>query len=188
MAASGSIRVVKHFDYRGSTRAFSNRYHFNGPKPSGDAAWLELADLVVLHEKPIFDSAVTIVGVSGYGTDEDVAEYMKSYSVAGTGSFPSTVGVPGDCAAVGRWSTGARSVLNHPIYLFSYWHGVRYDQASSPNNLCTAQKNAMSTYATWWKDGIAVTGGTLTRASKAGHQADGVRIDPFIRHRDFPGG
>jgi hypothetical protein len=192
-ATRHSIQVIKAFSYRGLTRTFSNRYHFEGALPSDNAHWTTLADNITAAEKAIYGSGVEIVEVvgndSGSATVHNLngdAVFTKTYSLAGTGSFGvGTVLCPGDCAALIRYATPARSVKNHPVYLMNYYHGVFRD-GSSADNVDSDQVAAMETYADHWLSGF--TDGTTPRERCGPHGAVATarRVDPLIRHRDFP--
>jgi hypothetical protein len=188
-----SIAIVKAFSYRGLDRLFSNRYHFEGALPADAAHWATLADNIVAGEKAIYGPGVTIVEAIGNdhtsATNKNLngdAVFTKTYALAGTGSFGAgTVLCPGDCAALIRYATPARSVRNHPVYLMNYYHGV-YRDGSSADNVDADQVTAMETYADHWLSGF--TDGTTPRERCGPHGAVATarRVDPLIRHRDFP--
>lgn len=185
--------ITKQFSYRGATRTFANRYHFEGALPSSPAHWETLADNVTAAEKAIYNSDVTIVQASGYDSGSATstnphgdAVFTKTYSLAGTGTWDAThPRAPGDCAALARWSTPARSSKNHPVYLFNYWHGVHMNSGGG-DVLATDQKAAMDSYVDAWVSGF--TDGTTARercGPRGAVATDGAMKDN-ITHRDFP--
>lgn len=188
MAATPSVRVIKSFSFKGGSRKWSNRYHFNGGVPADSTHWHTLFDAVTAAEKACLKTNTTIVQALGYAAGSDVAVDSKVYSLAGT--YPASgaeESAPGECAALIRWSTAAKSTKNHPIYLFSYFHGITWD-ASKPDAdyLTPALKTALSTYATSWVSGFSDGTKTLVRASPQGAAATGSIVEEFITHRDFP--
>lgn len=183
-----SLKIIKTFTYRGALKEFSNRYHFDNLAPADATKWTALADAVVNAEKAIYQSTAgfKIIGAVGYDAGSEVPVFSKSYSTSATGSFASVSLVPGDVAALVRYSTAQRSVKNHPIYLFNYYHQVFGSTALDPDMLNPAQKTAMTTYATSWVTGFSDGSVTHHRCGPQGHVATGVLVDQFLRHRDFP--
>lgn len=189
MAATPKLRVVKSFTYRGSIRNFSNVYHFNGGTPANDSAWHTFMDHVTTAEKAIFGSEVSIVEAVGYAAGSDLPVSTKSYSLAGTVVITTTAQpAPGDCCALGRWTTTARTSKNHPVYLFNYWHNAYADyvSANEQDYLNAQQQTAMVTYMNAWVTGFSDGTLTLVRAGPNGATAVGVAVSDFITHRDFP--
>jgi len=189
VAVNASVKVIKSFHFKGGTRSFSNRYHFNGGTPADGTHWDTLFTNVVTAEKAIFSSAVTIIECIGYAAGSDVPVRTKTFSTAGTLS-PAAGGIstPGEVVALVRFSTAARSTKNHPIYLFKYFHGAYAlaDSSTSHDLLEANQKAAMSTYAGSWISGFS--DGTITAllASPQGSLATGHAQEEYLTHRDFP--
>jgi hypothetical protein len=145
-------------------------------------------DNVTTAEKAVHPTDVTIVEALGYAAGSDVAVASKVYSLAGTCAPSSgSVGCPGECAMLIRWSTAAVSTKNHPIYLFSYIHHALRSDGYLDNDHCDEnQRPAGQTYATAWISGFSDGTITAKRASPAGHLATGSLVEEYLTHRDFP--
>jgi hypothetical protein len=188
-----SIVIKSEGDYRGGTRQWSNRYHFEGALPSSPAAWEAFADLIVAQQKTCFVAFLHIVEAVGYdaGSASSTnphgnAVWVKSYSAAGTFSPAGTDNpAPGDCAALVRYTTPARTTRNHPVYLFNYYHNA-YAETSDADALAADQKTLLEAYADHWVSGFLCEGSVRERCGPRGAVATGRRVDPYVRHRDFP--
>lgn len=186
MAATPSLRVLKTFTYRGSTRTWSNRYHFNGGVPASDSAWHTLMDNVTTAEQACLSNEVTIVEAIGYLAGSEVPVSSKSYTKVGTLTTTGFQMQAGDVAALVRYSTAARSSKNHPVYLFNYYHSTAATSAATPDTIASTYKTALNTYASGWISGFSDGSVTYNRAGPNGASATGAVVDNNLTHRDFP--
>jgi hypothetical protein len=95
----------------------------------------------------------------------------------------------GDVAALVRYSTASRTEKNHPLYLFNYYHSALMNNSlATIDQLNTAQRTAMGTYASAWISGFSDGGHTCIRCGPNGDVATGQLVNLLLTHRDFPRG
>jgi hypothetical protein len=170
-------------------KVVSNRYHFNGGVPATDAAWHTLMDAVVAAFADCLYHESTIIGVNGYTAGSDIAIASKTYSTIGTRNLAtdSAIKLPGFCCAIVRWATDQRTSKNHPIYLYSYIHGVACSNADA-RSIKDAQVTAITTFANRWRDtGSGFSDGTNTyhRAGPNGAAGLAVSVSSDTKDHDL---
>lgn len=177
--------------YKGVARTWSNRYHFTGGAPADATKWLALANAVTTAEKAIYQPSTgfTITGAVGYDAGSEIPVYTGAYALAATGAFAGWTKSPGDAAALIRYATNSRTVKNHPLYLFNYYHQVGNDGSVTNSDVLLAlQRTAMATYAANWMSGFSDGSVTHQRCGPHGQTAAGALVATYLTHRDFPRG
>lgn len=181
-----SLRVIKTFSFKGVTREWSNRYYFFGSPPADATHWTTLSDAVVLAEKAVYTTRHTIVRTHGYLAGTDVPAFTKVYATAGTLAAPGGLEQAGEVCMLVRYETTVRSVKNHPVYAYNYYHGVQASSGAAPDTPVAAMNTALSTYAAAWVTGFNDGTTNHVRATPSGNVCVGRTIRPFLTHRDFP--
>jgi hypothetical protein len=184
VAATPSVKITKSLSWRGSPRLWTNRYHFTAGVPASNAAWLAFFDAIVLAEKACLLSAVTIVQADGYAAGSNLPAATKTYTTAGTKSATG-VQMERQVAALVRYTTDARTIRNHPVYLFNYYHAAE-GTSGSPDTLVTTAATAYNTYAAAWISGFSDGTTTHKRAGPNGAVALTGAAETYLTHRDFP--
>lgn len=190
MAATPSVLIKYTVPSEASTKEVTNRYHFSGGTPADGAHWDTLFDDIVARFAACLLGSVTIVEADGYAAGSNVAVRTKAYAQAGT--IPAIEAdahlLPGFCCALLRWATTARTTKNHPVYLFTYVHGVAQLGASAVTSqeLSTLQRAALQSYADhWWNAGMSDGTNSYHRAGPNGATGVSATVDQYVRDHDL---
>lgn len=190
MAATPSVEVTYSVPSRASAKNVSNRWHFLGGTPSGPTAWEALFAAIQTDFIACISTECSLVRFDGFPAGSDVAAHSQNVSDSGTAEIGEggSAAVSGFCCALIRWSTDQKTSKNHPIYLFSYVHGILADAASSPGaqELSTGQSLApLEALASGWIAGYSDGTNTYTRAGPNGAAALDSFVDPYIREHEL---
>lgn len=185
-----SVRIVKEFTYRGQVTEFSNRYHIGVNFPSSSGAWdLLLSNIMTAEAKmwPSFaDGGARVVRGVGLGPNSNIPVHELVSTHDGQIPLGGIDALPGDVAAIMKCTTPDRSVRNHPIYLFSYFHAAQKNIGSPADELATVQHTAMNTYCSEWLAGFSDGNGLYHRSRpNNGTLITGAAVDPLVTHRDL---
>jgi hypothetical protein len=182
---------VKRFLYRGFSREFSNRFHIGINFPANLGAWTTLATNVMNAEAGIYhgeaNGGATIVKWQGFAPGSDVPVAEADVSVGGALTGSPWIPAPGDAAMVIKCNTPDKSVKNHPIYLFSFFHTPGISVSASGDPLEVTQHTALQTYANAWLAGFSDGTRTYHRSRpNSGTLITSATAEPMITHRDLP--
>lgn len=172
-------------------RKFSNRYHIGTAVPADNAHWTTFANAVVGNEATLYRTFATggarIVEAVGYAPGSEVPVFSKVYTTDGSMTPSNWVPIPGDAAAVIRYSTPDRSTKNHPVYCFNYYHAVGGEAGGVYNDACNAHfLTVAATYAAAWITGFSDGTTTFHRSRPTGDLCTGAIVLPLLSHRDLP--
>lgn len=179
MAATPSVLIRYNIPSENpNPKTVTNRYHFLGGTPANTAAWDTLFDNIVTAFSACLYNVSEIIEAVGYAAGSDIAVASKSYTTAGTRNLAtdSAINLPGFCCALVRWATDQRTSKNHPIYLFSYIHGVACHNDDA-RVIKDAQITAITAFANQWRDtGAGFSDGTNTYHRGGPNGAAGLAV------------
>lgn len=199
MATQVGLTVVKRFTYRGdATEEYSNTYWLTGTVPADDTAWRALFDAMVVSEKQVYPSSVTVVRGYGYadnqghfgprpaGTEVSPSVWTRDLvaaaaTVAGTLAVTSEIRCPGDAAVWVRWKT-SRLNKGKAIYLRKYFHPAYAASAGAFDQIANAQRDALLLHAAKMWDGTFISGRKITAAGST-DVIVGANHSPYVTTR-----
>jgi len=137
--------------------------------------------------QPFANVGATIIATVGYAGGSEVPVFNKTYSTDGTLGFTAGRPVPGDTAAVIRYTTPDRSTKNHPVYCFNYYHSVQSSTlATGGDDIQPIALTALGTYSANWISGFSDGTTTVHRSRPTGDLCTGYIVKPLLSHRDLP--
>jgi hypothetical protein len=186
MADTASARLVFQSPYKGGLKTWSTRLHVTGGDWQNQTAFETYVDNVWADWISTTATWTTLVEAVGYNAGSEVPVHTYPIGEAGTYNTAGLSHAPLESVILIRFSTDARSVKNHPIYLFNYIHGVVMNAADEPETPRADLKSAWQTRGNALIAGYS--DGTLTRhrAGPRGAVAQQAYVETYLTHRDFP--
>lgn len=181
------VKVNYHFSWRGSTKPWSQLYHFDGPTSWSDQTHFDTFCTNLWNSiKVAIPARVTADTMTGYNAGSFLPVF--THSVAANGGYSDTTNpqAPGEACMLWRFTTDQRTTKNHPIYLFKWFHGMQTDGATSPDTL---RAGIHSTAAGSVSDLLAgYSDGTNTRkyCGPRGAVAQSGTCMTLLHMREFP--
>jgi hypothetical protein len=183
--ARPSIRLVRSAPYRGGTREWGQRYFWTGANFT-TAQFETLKDNLRALCRNVTLTDSSIVRCIGYNIGSDVPVYEDDSSVAGTYPIGSNPIMPLEVCALARLSTSVRSVKNHPIYGFKYWHHVQNDGGADVELCRAGYKTTLESELDAMLAGLSDGDTTRQWCDAKGAVFQGRLVETYLTHRDFP--
>lgn len=171
--------------YRGGVKEWSQLWHFTG------ADWTlttfnNLTDALIAQLQGLLPPDTTIVGRVGYNPGSSVPVFDEGLALAGTSTATGSDRAPLEACALVRFGTTARSIKNHPIYLFKWFHAVYVVDPANAEKLLTGLRSNMQSNMTTILAGLS--DGTTTRdyCGPFGAVAQDRLVEEYVHMREFP--
>lgn len=180
------MKMLFSFSWRGTTKNWSQLYHFNQGAWQDQGHFNALSDAWWNLMKGAIPARNTLVSTTAYNPGSFLPVYTKTYGSAGTYTDTTNPQATGEACMLFRFLTDQRTSKNHPIYLFKWFHGMQTDGATSPDTL---RAGIASTAAGVVTDMLAgASDGTLTRhyCGPFGAVAQSGSVNPKLHIREFP--
>lgn len=175
------------FSWRGNTKDWSQLYHFDGP-----TSWASQGqfDTFVVALWNLLKSGIparnTLVSGTAYNAGSFLPVFTHSFGAAGTYTDTSNPQAAGEMCALARFSTDQRSVKNHPIYLYKWFHGMQSDGLTSPDTLRTGIHTTLGGQLSTLLAGISDGTNTRQYCGPRGAVAQSVILNTLLHAREFP--
>jgi len=180
------IKFVFSFSWRGSTKGWTQLWHFTGGAWQDQTHFNTMSDNVWGQISGVIPARNTLVETIGYNPGSFLPVYTKAYGASGTYTDTTNPQAPGEACMLWRFTTTQRSTKNHPIYLYKWFHGMQTDGATSPDTLRSAIYTSSASQIAHLCTGQS--DGTLTRpyCGPFGAVAQSGTCNPKLHIREFP--
>lgn len=182
-----SVKVIKQSPYKGGLKEWSNRWYFSPTGPMDLTTFEDLSDWLVGIEHNYLGTPCTIIGTTGYNPGSEVPVHTKTYSTACTATLAGSQSFATlEVASLWRFTTDQRSVKNHPIYGFKYYHQQILDTLPDREAMPPPHQASQQTDANLILAGNVVGGTTYFPCTAYGAVFQQAFVEPMYTHRDFP--
>jgi hypothetical protein len=156
------LTINKRMSYRGdANEEYSNTYMLSGGTPADSNAWRVLFDALVLEEKKLYRSVVSVVG--GYGYNKvpgpgDSAVWSVDLTVSPNAPVPGTYAgasadtLSGDTACWVRWGLDRFNTKGKRVYLRKYFHPA-YREMGQYDQTAVSYVTALNAFGVKMRDG-----------------------------------
>jgi len=179
--------MVLESPYKGGTKTWSNRWHFNSQVDMTEALFEALANWLKAYYKGSCPTETTVKEAIGYNGGSDVPVWSLTINEACLQTVGSNEYIaPLETVMLWRFDTAARSTKNHPIYLFKYMHSRILHTSEGHEEIPSGRLSTYNTYVDDIANGTTI-GGTLYKiCGPRGAAATGGVCERYCTHRDFP--
>lgn len=181
------IKLTFSFGWRGTTKLWSQLYHFDGPTSWASQAQFDTCVVALWNIiKICIPSRVTLVEATAYNAGSFLPVYTHTFGATGTYTDSANPQAAGEMCMLWKMTTDQRSTKNHPIYLFKWFHGMQSEGATSPDTLRAGIQSTAAGQLTSLLAGI--NDGTNTRkyCGPRGAVAQSGSVNTLLHAREFP--
>lgn len=175
------------FSWRGSTKGWSQLWHFSGPTSWADQTHFDTFAVNFWNViKPPIPARNTCTTMTAYDAGSFLPVFTHSISAAGAYTDTSNPQAPGEACMLLRFLTDARTTKNHPIYLFKWFHGMQTDGNTSPDTLRSGIHSNGAGVVTDVLAGISDGTNTRNYCGPRGAVAQSGTCNTLLHVREFP--
>jgi len=180
------VKLTYHSPYRGGTKAWSQLWHFTGPDWASSAQFDTLVDALVAQLQGLIPSDTSIVEAIAYNAGSFVPVFTYVHTWTGTSTATSANRGALEDSALVKFTTTQRSVKNHPIYLFKWFHAVYNGGSGAWETLLAGLKTNINSNMNTVLAGLSDGTNTRQYCGPFGAVAQTRVTEDYIHTREFP--